>query len=55
MRREGSAVTESDLQDFVKEKVASYKQVRQVAFVDEIPKSTSGKILRRMLRDGSAG
>jgi 4-coumarate--CoA ligase len=52
VRREGSSVSETDLQDFVKEKVASYKQVRQVAFVDEIPKSASGKILRRMLRDG---
>jgi acyl-CoA synthetase (AMP-forming)/AMP-acid ligase II len=51
VRREGSSVSETDLQDFVKEKVASYKQVRQVAFVDEIPKSASGKILRRMLRD----
>ena len=55
VRREGSSVSEADLQDFVKAKVASYKQVRQVAFVDEIPKSASGKILRRMLRDGSAG
>lgn len=51
VKREGSSVTETDLQDFVKEKVAHYKQVRQVAFVDEIPKSASGKILRRMLRD----
>ena len=51
VKREGASVTETDLQDFVKEKVAHYKQVRQVAFVDEIPKSASGKILRRMLRD----
>jgi 4-coumarate--CoA ligase len=34
--------------------VATYKQVRTVEFVDEIPKSASGKILRRFLRDGSA-
>ncbi len=31
--------------------LASYKQVHQVHFVDEIPKSASGKILRRFLRD----
>ncbi|WP_108816476.1 AMP-binding protein [Loktanella sp. Alg231-35] len=31
--------------------LASYKQVHQVHFVDEIPKSASGKILRRLLRD----
>ena len=31
--------------------LAHYKQVHQVHFVDEIPKSASGKILRRLLRD----
>jgi 4-coumarate--CoA ligase len=31
--------------------VATYKQLRLIEFVDEIPKSASGKILRRMLRD----
>ena len=31
------------------ERVAPYKKVRQVAFADEIPKSASGKILRRVL------
>ncbi|HUP87262.1 MAG TPA: AMP-binding protein [Acidimicrobiales bacterium] len=48
----GAEASAEDLREFVKSKVASYKQVRQVAFVDEIPKSASGKILRRMLRDG---
>ena len=33
------------------EQVAHYKQVRQLTFVDAIPKSASGKILRRILRD----
>jgi 4-coumarate--CoA ligase len=47
----GAEASAEDLQEFVKGKVASYKQIRQVAFVDEIPKSASGKILRRMLRD----
>ncbi len=32
--------------------LAHYKQVHEVHFVDEIPKSASGKILRRFLRDG---
>jgi len=40
------------VKDFVREHVASYKQIRLVQFVDEIPKSASGKILRRLLRDG---
>ena len=36
---------------FVAERVSPYKKVRQVEFVDAIPKSPSGKILRRLLRD----
>jgi len=41
-----------DIQEFVKGHVASYKQIRLVEFIEEIPKSASGKILRRFLRDG---
>ena len=44
-------LTAADIQGFVAEKVASYKQVRKLTFVDAIPKSPSGKILRRVLRD----
>jgi len=38
------------LQEFVASQVAHYKQVRRITFVEAIPKSASGKILRRMLR-----
>ncbi len=34
---------------FVAARVAPYKKVRRVEFVDQIPKSPSGKILRRVL------
>ena len=37
------------LQDFIAERVAPHKKIREVEFVDQIPKSPSGKILRRML------
>ena len=47
----GAEATADDLQSFIKEQVASYKQIRIVTFVDDIPKSASGKILRRLLRD----
>ena len=43
--------TAGEIMDFVASHVATYKQVRQVEFVPEIPKSASGKILRRLLRD----
>ncbi|SMY06009.1 AMP-binding protein [Flavimaricola marinus] len=39
------------LQDYLKEHVASYKQVQRIIEIDAIPKSASGKILRRLLRD----
>ncbi len=44
-------VSEQEVQGFVAGHVAHYKQIREVEFVDEIPKSASGKILRRLLRD----
>jgi acyl-CoA synthetase (AMP-forming)/AMP-acid ligase II len=43
--------TAEQIQQFVAERVATYKQVRRLTFVDAIPKSASGKILRRVLRD----
>ena len=38
------------LMAFVAERVAPFKKVRAVEFIDEIPKSPTGKILRRLLR-----
>lgn len=49
--RPGSEATAEQIQEFVAGKVATYKQVREVVFIDAIPKSASGKILRRVLRD----
>ena len=47
----GQDLTAEDVQGFVAGHVAHYKEIRAVEFVDEIPKSASGKILRRLLRD----
>src|SRR2546425_1927815 len=44
----GSATTE-ELMGFVAERVAPHKKIRAVEFIDQIPKSLSGKILRRVL------
>jgi acyl-CoA synthetase (AMP-forming)/AMP-acid ligase II len=46
----GAEASAAELQEFVAAEVASYKQIRIVEFTTEIPKSPSGKILRRMLR-----
>jgi acetyl-CoA synthetase/medium-chain acyl-CoA synthetase len=39
-----------DIQDFVKENTAPYKYPRKIQFLDSLPKTISGKILRRQLR-----
>ena len=39
---------------FVAGQVASYKQLRRLEVIEAIPKSPSGKILRRVLRDAAA-
>lgn len=46
----GAELTAQDVKDYVAERVAPYKRVRAVTFVDTIPKSASGKILRKDLR-----
>jgi acyl-CoA synthetase (AMP-forming)/AMP-acid ligase II len=40
-----------EIMDYVAERVAPYKKVRAVEFIDQIPKSLSGKILRRVLME----
>ena len=46
-----ASVSAEDITAFTSEHVATYKVIHDVVFTDEIPKSASGKILRRMLRD----
>jgi len=47
--RPGQQATADDLMAFVNKKVAAYKQIRYIEFIDAIPKVPSGKILRRVL------
>jgi acyl-coenzyme A synthetase/AMP-(fatty) acid ligase len=50
LQPEGTA-TVQEIIDYVGRKVAAYKRIREVEVIDTIPKSPSGKILRRELRD----
>jgi acyl-CoA synthetase (AMP-forming)/AMP-acid ligase II len=49
VRKPHSPVTEAAVMAFVAEHVAPYKRVRAVQFIEQVPKSPAGKILRRVL------
>ena len=51
VRKPDTTVDADTLKAFVAEHVSTYKQLHHVEFIAEIPKSASGKILRRLLRD----
>ena len=50
----GSVQVGDELGRFVQDRKAKFKWVKEFEFVSEIPKSASGKILRKALRDGEA-
>jgi long-chain acyl-CoA synthetase len=45
------SLSKADVRVYCKDRLTGYKVPRHVAFIDELPKSTVGKILRRELRD----
>ena len=49
--KEGASVTDRDIIEYCKGKLANYKVPRKVDFVTELPMSANGKILRRKLRE----
>jgi acyl-CoA synthetase (AMP-forming)/AMP-acid ligase II len=50
VRQSGAELSADEVMAFVAERIAPHKKVRVVEFIDEIPKSSSGKILRKDLR-----
>jgi benzoate-CoA ligase len=50
VRKEGTSVGEDELKAFVKDKLAPYKYPRVIEFVNELPKTATGKIQRFKLR-----
>ena len=49
--KRGAQVSGEELMTFIKDQVAPYKRIHVVEFLEQIPKSPSGKILRRVLMD----
>ncbi len=49
--KEGDGATEEELISFCKERMANYKYPRKIELLDELPKTATGKFLRRELRD----
>ncbi|BFG16167.1 hypothetical protein CerSpe_024410 [Prunus speciosa] len=49
VRSSGSFVDESQVKDFIAKQVAPYKKIRRVAFINSIPKSAQGKVMRKEL------
>jgi long-chain acyl-CoA synthetase len=47
--KEGESATEEEIVAFTKERVAAYKYPRRVVFMDQLPKTATGKILKREL------
>ncbi|XP_009145505.2 4-coumarate--CoA ligase 4 isoform X2 [Brassica rapa] len=50
VRSKGSQLTEDDIKNYVNKQVVHYKRIKMVFFVKAIPKSASGKLLRKVLR-----
>ena len=50
----GATVTEQEMIEFCKKQMAAYKYPRSIQFVDDLPKTATGKILRRELRGSNS-
>jgi fatty-acyl-CoA synthase len=51
VRRSGAELTEDEVKEYVRENLARYKVPREVVFVDELPRNSTGKVLKRELQE----
>ncbi len=47
----GASLSETDVLNNLKDRLALYKQPKHVIFVDELPRNTMGKVQKNILRD----
>jgi long-chain acyl-CoA synthetase len=47
----GASAEPAEISQFVKDRLAAYKYPRKVTLIDALPKTATGKILKRELRD----
>ena len=53
VKRDGKQLSADDVKQFVKSNLAGYKAPRDVEFVAELPRTSTGKVLKRELKEGS--
>jgi acyl-CoA synthetase (AMP-forming)/AMP-acid ligase II len=49
--KKGMAATAEELMEFCRQRLSSFKRPRSVVFVDELPRTSTGKVLKRVLRE----
>ena len=53
--KEGETLTEEEVLEYCRDRLAAYKAPKMIEFIDELPKTAVGKVLRRELRDMELG
>jgi acyl-CoA synthetase (AMP-forming)/AMP-acid ligase II len=51
VRKKGAAVNASELIEFCHERLAGFKRPRSIVFIDEMPRTSTGKIIKKTLRE----
>jgi len=49
--KEGKTATAEEIMEFCRQRLASFKRPRSVVFIDELPRTSTGKVLKRVLRE----
>jgi len=49
--KSGATLSETEILDFLKSRLAKYKVPKSVVFVDQLPRNAAGKVLKNILRE----